>query len=71
MARGECLGAECRRKTQQAAKSRGEEQASVDPRISEWGNLHGAVREPFIRRQLGEVKHLSNRRKRNRKRYPK
>ena len=52
-ARGECLGAECRRKTQQAAKSRGEEQASIDPRISEWGNLHRATCEPFKKAATG------------------
>lgn len=36
---GECLGANRRRRTQQAAKSLGELQASEDPGVSEWGNL--------------------------------
>jgi hypothetical protein len=39
-AHGGCLGTSRRRRTWQAAKSRGEEQASYDPRISEWGNPH-------------------------------
>ncbi len=33
-----CLGSRRRRRTRQAAKSRGEEQISLDPRTSEWGN---------------------------------
>lgn len=36
---GECLGANRRRRTRQAAKSLGKLQASDDPGISEWGNL--------------------------------
>ena len=35
---GGCLGANSRRRTQQAAKSHGELLASIDPWISEWGN---------------------------------
>ena len=35
---GGCLGANSRRRTQQAAKSHGELQASIEPWISEWGN---------------------------------
>ena len=38
-----CLGTYGRRKTQQAAKRRGEPQAGIDPRISEWGNPTEAV----------------------------
>ena len=33
-----CLGTGSRRRTRQAAKSRGELQISLDPRVSEWGN---------------------------------
>ena len=36
---GGCLGSQRRRRTWQAAKSCGEVQATVDPRMSEWGNL--------------------------------
>ena len=36
---GGCLGVVRRRRTQQAAKSLGELQASEDPGVSEWGNL--------------------------------
>ena len=42
-ARGGCLGTGRRRRTWQAAKSRGELQASVDPRVSEWGNPAGVM----------------------------
>ena len=35
---GGCLGAARRRRTRSAAKSRGEEPISRDPRVSEWGN---------------------------------
>ena len=35
------------------------------------GTLQGKLCSQYIWRQPGEVKHLSNRRKRNRKRYPK
>jgi hypothetical protein len=37
-AHGGCLGADRRRRTWQAAISCGEEHASCDPQISEWGN---------------------------------
>ena len=40
---GECLGANRRRRTRQAAKSLGKLQASDDPGISEWGNLIEAI----------------------------
>ena len=40
-AQGECLGTESRRRTRQAAISCGEEQISIDPQISEWGNPAG------------------------------
>ena len=42
-ARGGCLGTGSRRRTRQAAKSRGEGQMPVDPRMSEWGNPHGEI----------------------------
>ena len=35
---GECLGVTGRRRPWQAARSRGEEHTSRDPRIAEWGN---------------------------------
>ena len=38
---GGCPGASRRRRTWQAAKSLGESQAGVDPRMSEWGNPSG------------------------------
>lgn len=37
-AQGGCLGTRSRRRTWQAAKSPGEEQTSIDPGMSEWGN---------------------------------
>ena len=37
-AQGGCLGIRSRRKTRQAAKSCGEEQMSIDPQVSEWGD---------------------------------
>jgi hypothetical protein len=40
-AHGGCLGAGRRGRTRQAAKSHGEEHASCDPWISEWGNPAG------------------------------
>ncbi len=40
-AQGGCLGTKGRRKTRQAAKSHGEEQMSIDPWVSEWGNPAG------------------------------
>ena len=39
-ANGGCLGARSLRRTWQAAKSRGEGQIPIEPRMSEWGNLH-------------------------------
>jgi hypothetical protein len=38
-AQGECLGSKRRRKTWQPAKSVGELATSIDPAVSEWGNL--------------------------------
>ena len=35
---GECLGTKRRGRTQHFAKSRGEARATIDPRVSEWGN---------------------------------
>ena len=37
-AMGECLGTRSRRRTQKAAKSRGETHTVYEPRVSEWGN---------------------------------
>ena len=37
-AQGGCQGTKRRRRTWQAAKSKGEPQAGIDPLISEWGN---------------------------------
>ena len=37
-AQGGCLGSGRRRRTRPAAKCPGEEQASCDPGVSEWGN---------------------------------
>ena len=42
-------GTDCRRRTWPAAKSLGELQASIDPRISEWGNPAGVMpRHPYL-----------------------
>ena len=40
-AHGGCLGSRRRRRTRQAAKSRGEARTAFDPRMSEWGNPTG------------------------------
>ena len=40
-AQGGCQGTKRRRRTWQAAKSKGEPQAGIDPLISEWGNPAG------------------------------
>ena len=42
-ASGECLGAECRRRTCQAAIRGRERQARIDLPISEWGNPAGVM----------------------------
>lgn len=54
-----------RRRGRQAAKCRGEVQATVDPRIPEW-ELPLGVKPRASRKggERGEVKHLSTRRKR-------
>ncbi len=41
---GGCLGARRRRRTRPAAKCHGEQQAGVDPWMSEWGNPAAANR---------------------------
>ena len=64
---GGCLGTDSRRRTWQAAISCGEAQAAFDPQISEWGNPSGVIQTSRKGREPGEVKHLSNRRKRNRR----
>jgi len=38
--------------------------------VPEWGNLLGGVRASCNRREPGEVKHLSSRRRRNQTRFP-
>ena len=48
---GGCLGFRRRRRTWQAAKRRGDPQAGIDPRMSEWGNPAG--RRPVTRREPG------------------
>ena len=72
MACGGCLGTRERRRTWQAARSHGEVQATLDPWISEWGNLAPVMRSrpSFGGGEPGEVKHLSTRRKRKRKSIP-
>ena len=42
-AHGGCLGTGSRRRTRQAAIIPGEEQASLDPGVSEWGNPAGPI----------------------------
>ena len=42
-AHGGCLGIGSRRRTRQAAIIPGEEQASLDPGVSEWGNPAGPI----------------------------
>ena len=52
-AHGGCLGTGSRRRTWQAAISRGEAQTALDPRISEWGNPPGVMpRHPRLN-QIG------------------
>jgi hypothetical protein len=69
-AHGGCLGTERRRRTQQPAKRRGEQEACIDPRISEWGNPAGVMFCHPKGSKPGEVKHLSTRRKRHQMRFP-
>ena len=69
-AHGGCLGTSSRRRAWQAAKSFGEAQAAFDPEMPEWGNLLGEVQASCNRREPGEVKHLSSRRRRNQTRFP-
>ena len=72
-AQGGCLGTKGRRKTRQAAKSRGEGQIPDYPWVSEWGNPRRAgpcvpAHESIVRgRAPGELKHLSSRRRRRQK----
>jgi hypothetical protein len=74
-ANGGCLGSKRRRRTWNPAKSSGELETCVDPEVSEWGNP-AYVNMSFIAEyignesKLGELKHLSTRRKRNQKRFP-
>ena len=49
-AHGGCLGTERRRRTQQPAKRRGEQEACLDPRMSEWGNPAGVMSRHSARR---------------------
>ena len=62
-----CLGTHSRRKTSPAAKDLGEPQAGFDPGVSEWGNPAGGIPSHLEGGEPGEVKHLSSRRKRNRR----
>jgi hypothetical protein len=55
-ARGGCLGTGRRRRTWQAAKSRGELQASVDPRVSEWGNPAGVMPGHRVAESIGHAR---------------
>ena len=73
-ANGGCLGSKRRRRTWNPAKSFGELETSVDPKMSEWGNPASEMRLSMTeyigyRGELGELKHLSTRRKRNQKRF--
>jgi len=47
-----------------------EEQASIEARMSEWGNLPGRSPGDLKGRERREVKHLSTCRKRNQTRCP-
>ena len=74
-ANGGCLGSKRRRRTWNPAKSFGELETSDDPKMSEWGNpaveIQSSVAEYIGNRsELGELKHLSTRRKRNQTRFP-
>ena len=74
---GGCLGTGRRRRSWQAAISCGEEQASIDPQITESENrLQVNLQHLLLNTQAteeipGELKHLSTPRKRNQKRFPK
>lgn len=75
-ANGGCLGSKRRRRTWNPAKSYGELETSVEPWMSEWGNPAAAMRSfafEYIgcKGELGELKHLSTRRKRNQERFSK
>ena len=49
-AHGGCLGTERRRRTQQPAKRHGEQEACLDPWMSEWGNPVGVMSHYSARR---------------------
>ena len=73
-ANGGCLGSKRRRRTWNPAKSFGELETSVNPKMSEWGNpalfIASSMTEYIgYRSELGELKHLSTQRKRNQTRF--
>ena len=75
-ANGGCLGSKRRRRTWNPAKSFGELETSVEPKMSEWGNPAVEMQSSVTKyigcgSELGELKHLSTRRKRNQKRFSK
>jgi len=70
-ARGGCLGTCWRRRTYRPRKSAGSCLEGFDPHVSEWENPAGVtscnpmLSEVGVGSRRGELKHLSNRRKRN------
>ena len=52
-AHGGCLGTARRRRTWQAAKSLGERQTRIDPKMSEWSNPSGATPRHFRLNEIG------------------
>jgi hypothetical protein len=70
-AAGGCLGINRRRRTCKPAISSGELERSIEPEISEWGNLMGIIfhclyLNPYGREVIpAEGTHLSKQRKRN------
>ncbi len=71
----DAYGVKGRRRTWLAARSGGELLASVEPPMSEWGNparvMPGDSPREEGQRPVGELKHLSTRRKRHQPRFPK
>ena len=75
-ANGGCLGSKRRRRTWNPAKSFGELETSIEPKMSEWGNPAVVIRSSVTEyigygSELGELKHLSTQRKRNQARFSK
>ena len=58
-ARGGCLGAVRRGRARQAAKVQGEERASLDPWVPEWGNPAEAIPPSERLNEIGRGGHTA------------